>query len=145
MKLIITAVEIVDNLFDDIKNKINTNTHGEFMSDYHAFAEDESGECISIQLTEETNGLSPEEYFYSIHLVDNITGRDCELYFSDEFNKESVLKLVTDIIANNTYEYKNYKGLSVALLDTKTGQSKVKYEFIDNYIQAYLLNIVDTR
>jgi len=102
MKLIITAEEIVENLFADIENKINTNSHGERISDYYAFVEDENGECISIQLTEETNGLPRNEYFYSIHLIDNISGKDCELYSSDEFNKDSVLELVTSIIANYT-------------------------------------------
>jgi hypothetical protein len=94
----VTAAEIVENLYADMENGNLTNTHGERISAYHAFLWDEDGNCIAVQATEEKDGLPEGEYFYSVHVVDNITGKDCELYCTDELSKESLLVLVSDII-----------------------------------------------
>ena len=95
-----TAKEITDALFDDIENEISTNSHGELISEYYAFLKRNDDEFISVQLTRETNGLTEEEYFYSVHLVDNITGKDCELYTADKFCRTSVFNLISEIMKN---------------------------------------------
>lgn len=98
--ILATAMDIAAKLISDIETKISTNAIGEKTSDYHAFLENEHGDCISVQLTEETCGLVPMDYFYSLHLVDNITGKNCDLYYTDEFNKKSVVKLVAGVMCD---------------------------------------------
>ena len=95
-----TATEIVGFMFDEIESGETRNSFGERTSDYYSFLADETGESMSLQLTEETCGLQPEDYFYMLLLVDNITSKDCDVFFADKFTKESVLALVESVITN---------------------------------------------
>ena len=102
MKIVFTAsaLEITDALHTDMESGNYTNPYGERTSEYHTFVRDETDNSISMQSTEERDGLSPDEYFYTVHLIDEITGKDCEIFNSNEQTKESLLLLVTDIVKN---------------------------------------------
>ena len=96
--ILATASEIASNLLSDINNGVLTNALGERTSDYYTFLVNGNGECICMQLTEEIHALEEAEYFYTLHLVDDISGKYCEVYFSDAFTEESVTKMVAEVI-----------------------------------------------
>ena len=97
---IASANEIVDSLLQDIADKISTNSYGEQESDYYSFAEDENGNRISVKIIEERDGLVPEEYFYTVHFIDDITEKDCEIFSTNEQTRDSLFELISSLIDN---------------------------------------------
>jgi len=54
---------------------------------------------VLMQLTEEADDLEASGYHYSLHVIDNITDADCEIYFTQSNTAESVEKLIMDVIS----------------------------------------------
>jgi len=106
IKVLITADEMVACLLNDISEGISINSYGDRLSDYHSFVEDENGNCVCVNITEEKEGLAPDEYYYSVHLIDGITGKDAEIFSTRDLSRESLLELVDSLIKNTLEELK---------------------------------------
>jgi hypothetical protein len=83
-----------------------TNCNGDRVGSYYTLIDDEEGNCVLISVTEEKDDLVPERYYYSVHLVDNITGSNCEMFFTDNQTKESLHSLIKEISDNTIDELK---------------------------------------
>ena len=99
LTILTTASEMANLLLSDIKSEASSNSYGERVSDYYVFLVNGNGDSISMQLTEETHSLQETEYYYSLHLVDDVTGKDCDIFSTVDFTEESVAKLVAEVMA----------------------------------------------
>ena len=96
MNLYITSPQFVTHyVLCDMEKRHETNSYGERISRYHQILEDCNGATVAVQVTVETDGLESDEYHYSVHLVDNITMRDCQLsYPTKSLSKTELFQLI---------------------------------------------------
>jgi len=104
IKVLITADEMVTCLLNDISEGISINSYGDRLSDYHSFVEDENENCVCVNITEEKEGLASDKCYYSVHLIDDITGKDAEIFSTRDLSRESLLELVDSLIKNTLRE-----------------------------------------
>lgn len=99
-----SASDIVDSIFEEFEDIHNTNDYGEKCSSYFVIAWNESLEkTISISVTRESNGIPVDEQFYSIHVIDEIDDRDCDLHSTNDTKRTSLLKEISELITSNIY------------------------------------------
>lgn len=77
--------------------KGETLSNGNRVSDYHILAQVGTQEDMTatVSLIENTHYVSKP--YYSVHLVDDITGADCELFYTDDLELESLVNLLREI------------------------------------------------
>ena len=102
-KVVMTAHELVNAALEDIRAGGMTNPNGESQSNYLSFVENDNGDCASLQITKESAGIEESERFYSIHLIDNLSGEgwsDAELFSTEKLCETELLELVSSITRN---------------------------------------------
>lgn len=99
--------DIVDDILSEIDKGQNTNSYGERQSSYYSILSVDDND-LTVQVTEETEGLNENEQFYSIHSIDDINFDSCDMH-SCEKTRESLFEALRDI--RNVYmsEYKKNK------------------------------------
>ena len=53
---------------------------------------------VSVALIENTHGLPKGEGYYTLHLVDDVSGEPCELYHTDDLGEDSLVGLLKEIL-----------------------------------------------
>lgn len=53
---------------------------------------------VSVALIENTHGLPEGEGYYTLHLVDDVSGDPCELYHTDDLSEDSLVGLLGEIL-----------------------------------------------
>lgn len=104
MKLMDTKT-LVASALEDIRNG-SVNPSGEYMSSYYVLAEDEDQNTASISITLDYDD-EYEHRWYTIHLIDDITGKDAELFSTDGTDQaelESLVKSLQDELCSSTKE-----------------------------------------
>ena len=88
---------VADRLLRDLGYEVDGN--GDRVSGYFSLAETAENPdiCAVVCLTEEIQGLTPEDQGYRIHLVDDISDSFCQVYHTDEMARDSLVKLLEEI------------------------------------------------
>lgn len=55
---------------------------------------------VSVSLIENKSGLPESEWFYSLHLIDDVNDNPCELYHTKDLSEDSLMNLLKEILAN---------------------------------------------
>jgi hypothetical protein len=96
---------IVDNMLKDIEEGIATNMNGENYSEYYTLVQlSDSDKKASVNTTLCEEESNPENKYYSVHLVDDITGGFCETYYTDTPTREELVDVLRDLINTITKE-----------------------------------------
>lgn len=94
---VIAPAELVDATLGDLGNG-PTSINGDRSSGYFVVAWGIDGDgAVTAALIENKAFLKPEEQFYSVHLIDDITMADCELICTDSLSRQSLVRTVEEI------------------------------------------------
>ena len=94
---VIAPAELVDAMLRDLGNG-STSINGDRTSSYFTVAKEEDGDGeVTAALTENKAFLSPEEQFYSVHLIDDISMADCELLCTEKLDRQELTETVSEM------------------------------------------------
>lgn len=94
-----TARVVAEALVADLGNGPTTQ-NGDRSSSYMILATDQTGErTTSVALIENKAFLEPNEWFYALHIIDDIRYRLCELRTLDDLSLDGVVSELEAIIA----------------------------------------------
>ena len=94
MKLEINSLtQVLADVLTSIKRREFINEYGEPYSEYYVIAWDEDGSDLSVSVTESrTNG----DEWYSVHVIDDIAGRDGQIINTDHISELELLKIFSE-------------------------------------------------
>lgn len=77
-----------------------TTVNGDRSSQYFVIAKGRRSkeQMVSVSLIENIYGLAEDERYYTLHLVDDVSGVPCELYHTDDLSEGSLVALMKEII-----------------------------------------------
>ena len=76
------------------------------ISNYFVLAEEvRFSNALSVSIIEERDGLPPEEYYYSVHVIDDLTNTDAELLSTDYQTLESLTELLRSVQKETVEKY----------------------------------------
>lgn len=77
-----------------------TKENGDRSSQYFTIAKGRQhiDRTVSVALIENTHGLPEGEGYYTLHLVDDVSGEPCELYHTDNLSEDSLVSLLKEIL-----------------------------------------------
>ena len=91
---VITPAELADAMLRDLGNGPES-VNGDRSSRYFLVAKEaENDGEVSAALIENKAFLQPREWFYSVHLIDNISMADCELICTDNLSNQSLRRTI---------------------------------------------------
>lgn len=94
---VIAPAELVDAMLGDLGNG-PTSINGDRSSGYFAVAQETDGDGeVTAALIENKAFLKPEERFYSVHLIDDITMADCELICTEDLDKKCLARTIEEM------------------------------------------------
>ena len=97
-RLVCTPREFANQLLDDL-GKGPTTVNGDRSSHYFIFArvkDDDSIQAVAA-LIENKALLKPGEQYYSIHVIDNISMSDCNLYSTGDLSRAGLVNALKEI------------------------------------------------
>lgn len=116
-----TARELAKTLIEDLGRETTANADrvsGYFELAYredHRTEEEFKEECpqvvldpaatrtsVVVSLVENVHNLDGDASYYGLHIIDDVTGADCELRYTNELTEEALVTLLDDLIS----EYK---------------------------------------
>lgn len=100
IKKIYSLTDVVDGILCELKNG---GRYARNSSDYYVIAEDNNGNTLSISVTlehgqEDKAGCSYSDEWYSIYVVDEITGAQCESQTTETTNRTELLYELVSIL-----------------------------------------------
>ena len=97
---VIAPKELAEVMMADLGNGPAT-VNGDRSSTYFlvAKAEERQGAEVTAALIENKAGLEPNEQYFSVHLIDDISMKDCELVSTDSLDAEAVVDTLEGIYA----------------------------------------------
>lgn len=94
---VIAPAELVDAMLGDLGNG-PASINGDRSSEYFVVAKETDGDGeVTAALIENKAFLKPEERFYSVHLIDDITMADCELICTDDLSRQSLARAIEEM------------------------------------------------
>lgn len=94
---VIAPAELVDAMLGDLGNG-PASINGDCSSGYFVVAKETDGDGeVTAALIENKAFLKPEERFYSVHLIDDITMADCELICTDDLSHQSLARTIEEM------------------------------------------------
>ena len=91
---VIAPAELVDAMLGDLGNG-PASINGDRSSGYFVVAKETDGDGeVTAALIENKAFLEPEDQFYSVHLIDDITMADCELICTDDLDKQHLVSVI---------------------------------------------------
>lgn len=91
---VIAPAELAEAMLGDLGNG-PASINGDRTSGYFLIAQETNGDGeVTAALIENKAFLKPEEQFYSIHLIDDITMADCELICADDLDKQHLVSTI---------------------------------------------------
>ena len=51
-----------------------------------------------MSLIENTHGLAADSGYYTLHMIDDVSGEQCELYHTDDLSEDSLVNLLKEIL-----------------------------------------------
>lgn len=93
----IAPQELTEALLRDLGNG-PASINGDHSSGYFVVAKETDGDDeVTAALIENKAFLKPKEWFYSVHLIDDITMADCELVCTDSLSRQNLVRTVEEI------------------------------------------------
>lgn len=72
---------------------------GDRVSDYFELARGSEGDTsVSVSLIENVHGLDGEEPYYGVHIIDDISSKDCFMRYTKTLNRNELISLLDTII-----------------------------------------------
>lgn len=94
-----TARTVAEALVADLGNGPTTQ-NGDRSSNYMMLSTDQTGErTASVALIENKAFLEPNEWFYALHIIDDISYRPCELRTLNDLSLDGIVSELEVIIA----------------------------------------------
>lgn len=94
---VIAPAALVDAMLGDIGNG-PASVNGDRSSGYFVAAKENDGDGeVTAALIENKAFLKPEDRFYSVHLIDDITMADCELICTDDLSRQSLVRTIEEM------------------------------------------------
>ena len=94
---VIAPAELVDAMLGALGNG-PASINGDRSSGYFVVAKETDGDGeVTAALIENKAFLKPEERFYSVHLIDDITMADCELICTDDLSRQSLVRTIEEM------------------------------------------------
>ncbi len=94
LNFVIAPAELADAMLGDLGNG-PASINGDRSSGYFQIAKETDGDGeVTAALIENKAFLKPEEQFYSIHLIDDITMADCELICTDDLDNQHLVSAI---------------------------------------------------
>lgn len=94
---VIAPAELVDAMLGDLGNG-PASINGDRSPGYFVVAKETDGDGeVTAALIENKAFLKPEERFYSVHLIDDITMADCELICTDDLSRKSLTRTIEEM------------------------------------------------
>lgn len=77
-----------------------TTENGDRSSQYFTIAKGRQhiDRTVSVALIENIHGLPEGEGYYTLHVVDDVSGEPCELYHTDDLGEDSLVSLLKEIL-----------------------------------------------
>lgn len=73
--------------------------NGDRVSDYFKLAHNKKGNlAVSVSLTENIHGLDKDKAYYTVQIIDDISGDDCELRYTNTLDRDELTELLDQII-----------------------------------------------
>lgn len=99
-----TAEDLAKDMIEDLDRGERTQ-NGDRVSNYfelaHTEGRDTNGDdSVTVSLIEFVNGLDGDTPYYGLHIIDDITGADCELRYTEELTEAALVTLLKEIIAD---------------------------------------------
>jgi|GEM_PF-4019316 len=148
-KTIVQPGILTNMLLERLEKDGETNDNGDRCAgDYCLFLEDKNGNKASLHITEEKWDLEPSEYYYSIHLINNITFTDCKFLYSNNLSKDDLLKIVAEIIESETIASKEAIEIEERSIQEKEKEKEsiinISFdELIVNNVTEYIFRLID--
>ena len=96
-KFVMEPQTLIETMLHDVGNG-PVSINGDRSSRYFIVAKEKgSGEAISAALIENKAYLKESEWFYSVHVIDDITMADCELICTDGFSRIALNRSVEEM------------------------------------------------
>lgn len=93
----IAPATLADAMLGDLGNG-PASLNGDRSSGYFVAAKETNGDGeVTAALIENKAFLKPEERFYSVHLIDDITMADCELICTDDLSHQSLARTIEEM------------------------------------------------
>lgn len=94
---VIAPQELTEALLRDLGNG-PASINGDRSSGYFAVAKETDGDDeVTAALIENKAFLKPKEWFYSVHLIDDITMADCELICTEDLDKKCLTRTIEEM------------------------------------------------
>lgn len=107
----ITAEQLADDLIDTLDDGDNSGEYGDRKSPYlevaHAPGQDSNPhdrDKVFVSLIERSHRLGSDDPYYELHIIDDVTGADCDLKFTNEQTKPALIALLQETIDALTSE-----------------------------------------
>lgn len=99
-----TAEDLAKDMIEDLDRGERTQ-NGDRVSNYfelaHTEERDPNGDdSATVSLIEFVNGLDGDTPYYGLHIIDDVTGADCELRYTEELTEAALVTLLKEIIAD---------------------------------------------
>lgn len=99
-----TAEDLAKDMIEDLDRGERTQ-NGDRVSTYfelaHTEERDPNGDdSATVSLIEFVNGLDGDTPYYGLHIIDDVTGADCELRYTEELTEAALVTLLKEIIAD---------------------------------------------
>lgn len=99
-----TAEDLAKDMIEDLDRGERTQ-NGDRVSTYfelaHTEERDPNGDdSVTVSLIEFVNGLDGDAPYYGLHIIDDVTGADCELRYTEEPTEAALVALLKEIIAD---------------------------------------------
>lgn len=98
-----TAEGLAKDMIEDL-NRGERTQNGDRVSTYfelaHAEERDPGGGGVTVSLIEFVNDLDGDAPYYGLHIIDDVTGADCELRYTEELTEAALVALLKEIIAD---------------------------------------------
>ena len=96
--VLITPTQAV-SMIADLGNG-QTTENGDRSSRYFSIAKGypHIDRTVSVALIENTHGLAADSGYYTLHMIDDVSGEQCELYHTDDLSEDSLVNLLKEIL-----------------------------------------------
>lgn len=96
--VLITPTQAV-SMIADLGNG-QTTENGDRSSRYFSIAKGypHIDRTVSVALIENTHGLAADSGYYTLHMIDDVSGEQCKLYHTDDLSEDSLVNLLKEIL-----------------------------------------------
>lgn len=100
----VTAEGLAKDMIEDL-NRGERTQNGDRVSTYFELAHAEGrdpgdNDSVTASLIEFVHDLDGDAPYYGLHIIDDVTGADCDLQYTEELTEAALVTLLKEIIAD---------------------------------------------